>query len=102
MAYTDDATLSQDPVFQSRVRMSMVKAAWQISTEARTIRNIVDQKRNALARSILVNPQQYVPAFTAAAIEAGGLTAAVVDSGIDGAVQNLFNMMAGVTEQDLA
>lgn len=102
MSYTADDTLSQNATFQGQVRMSMVHYANVVMNEARTIRNVVDLKRNSLANQVLRNPAAYVPAFVNSAIEAGALTGSSADIAIDGAVQSVWNFIAGVTTADLA
>ena len=102
MAYTNDDTLSSDVTFSGRIRMAMVKAATQISSEARTVRNAVDQKRNALAVKILNDPASFTVRFVHAAIEAGALTSASTDAQLDTAVSGVWNGIAGVTTQDAA
>jgi hypothetical protein len=102
MSYTADDTLSQDATFRGRIRMSMVKAAVAIASEARTVRNLVDQKRNKLAVAILNGPSTFMDQFTHSAIEANALVAASTDANIDTAISSVWNGIAGVTPQDLA
>lgn len=102
MAYsTDDATVN-DATFRAKVKMAMVNAARQIANEARTVRNTVDQKRNALAVGVLTNPPTYLDRFAHAAVEAGPLTTSSTDANIDTAIAAVWNALAGVTAQDLA
>jgi hypothetical protein len=101
MSYAADFTLSGNAVFQNQVQMAMTKAAVSITSEARTVRNVVDQKRNALAVKILNNPVLMLQQFTFAAIESG-LTGVPTDAQVDGAVSSVWNGIAGVTPQDLA
>lgn len=102
MPYTADDTLSQDGAFQGRIRCAMVNAALAISSEARTVRNHVDDKRSTLARSVLNDPDSYTKRFTNAAIQAGKLTSASLDPALDSAVSGAWNGIAGVTAEDLA
>jgi hypothetical protein len=102
MPYTADDTLSSDATFRGRVRMSMVKQAQNVASEARTVRNTVDGKRNKLAVSILNDPASFVDRFTHGAIEAGTLTAASLDPAIDAAISAIWNGVAGVAPADLA
>jgi hypothetical protein len=102
MAYSGDDTLSSDAVFSGRVRMAMVKAAQNVASEARTVRNAVDQKRNALAVKVLNDPASQVVRFVHGAIVAGALVSASTDAQIDTAVSAIWNGIAGVTPQELA
>lgn len=102
MAYTSDDALTSDLAFQGRVRMSMVNAARQIATEARTVKPQVDLKRNALAVKVLNDPASFVVRFTHAAIEAGGLAGGSTDVNLDTAIAGVWNGIAGITAQDNA
>jgi hypothetical protein len=101
MAYSADFSLATNTTFQNQLQMSMVKAATAISNEARTIRNVVDQKRNNLAQRILTNPSALVVQFAYAAVEAG-LTGTPTDAQVDTAVSGVWNAIAGITPVDLA
>jgi len=100
MAYSADDTLSQDPVFQGRVRMATVHAAVAIVNEAATARQNVDRKRHILAVAVLNNPSGMVSAFTQAAIEANALVSASTDAQLDVAIASIWNGMAGVSVTD--
>ena len=102
MAYAADDTLSQDGIFQGKVRCSIVKAALAISNEARTVKNHVDDKRQSLAKAVLNDPDLYMKRFTNAAIQASALTSSSTDAQIDVAVSSSWNGIAGVTTEDLA
>lgn len=102
MAYAADDTLSNDATFRGKLRMAMVNAARQIAGEARTVRNTVDQKRNALAVAVLNNPPAYLDRFVHVAIEAGALVTGSTDANLDTAIAGAWNFLAGVTTQDLA
>jgi hypothetical protein len=101
MAYAQDYALVISTVFQNQLQMSMIKAANSISNEARTIRNVVDQKRNRLALSILSNPSGALIQFAFAAVETG-LISGATDAQVDTAVSTVWNAIAGVTTADLA
>src|SRR5262245_63937138 len=101
MAYTADDTLSQDGAFQGRIRCAMVKAGLAICTEARTVNNEKDSKRNSLAKSVLNDPDSYMKRFTNACIQASALTSASTDAQLDAAVASSWNGIAGVTSQDI-
>jgi len=101
MSYAADYTLTGNAAFQNQVQMSMTKAAVNIASEARTVRNTVDQKRNTLSKSILNNPTSYLTQFVYATIETG-LTGTPTDTQVDTAVSGVWNGIAGVTTQDLA
>lgn len=101
MPYSTDYALVISTTFQNQLQMSMVKAANSISNEARTIRNVVDQKRNRLALTILSNPSALVVQFAFAAVGTG-LTGIPTDAQIDTAVSSVWNAIAGVTPADLA
>lgn len=103
MAYAADFTLASNAAYQNQVQMSMVKAAVAIALEARTVRNTVDQKRNALAVAILNAPNASATLikFYYACVETG-LTGTPTDAQIDTAVSSVWNGIAGVTTQDLA
>lgn len=102
MTYTADDTLATDVTFQARIRMAIVQAANAVASEARTVRNTVDQKRNSLANKVLNDPATYVIRFTYAAIRAGNLLTGSTDAQIDTAVSSVWNGVAGVTTADLA
>lgn len=103
MAYAADFTLSSNATFQNQVQMSLVKAAVAIAGEARTVRNTVDQKRNALAVAVLNAPNNsaQLQKFVFAAIETG-LSGTPTDAQVDTAISAIWNGIAGVTIQDLA
>ena len=101
MAYSADFTLTSNAAFQNQVQMSMVKAAVAIATEARTVRNTVDQKRNALAVAILNNPTSQLTRFIYAAIETG-LSGTPTDAQVDAAISSIWNGIAGVSTENLA
>lgn len=103
MPYSADFTLSSTPAFQNQIQMAIVKAAVQISNEARTVRNIVDQKRHTLATAILNAPNSsaILNKFYFATIETG-LTGTPTDAQVDTAVSSVWNGIADVTTQDLA
>lgn len=102
MPYTTDQALAIDAVFRARLTMAMTKAATQIATEARTIRNEVDDKRNALAVQVLNSPPAFIDRFSYASIVAGALVTASTDANIDAAVSAVWNGIAGVTTENLA
>ena len=106
MAYTDDYALSQDAIFQSRIRMAMIKAAIVVQAAAPSTDALIDSKRNALSVAVLSYPDAYVLRFTLAAIEgeavfsSNALTSASSDNAIDGVMTQIWNAMAGVTTRD--
>jgi hypothetical protein len=103
MAYATDFTLASNATFQNQVQMSIVKAAVNISSEARTVRNTVDLKRNTLAVAVLNNPtaSATLTRFVYATIETG-LTGTPTDAQVDTAVSSVWNGIAGVTPAELA
>lgn len=102
MAYAADDTLSNDATFRGKVRMSMVNAARQIATEARTVKAALDVKRNLLAVKVLNDPAGYLDRFVQASIEGGTLVTGSTDAAIDTAISSVWNGIAGVTAQDNA
>lgn len=102
MSYANDDTLANDAAFRARVKMAMVNAARQIAGEARTVRNLVDAKRNALAVNVMDNPPTYLDRFVHTAIETGTLTSSSTDANIDSAISACWNFLAGVTVAELA
>lgn len=101
MAYAADFTLANNATFQNQVQMAMVKASVAIAAEARTVRNVVDEKRNTLAVAILGNPTQKLTMFSFACV-ATGLSGTPTDAQVDTAVSSVWNGIAGVRPQELA
>jgi hypothetical protein len=109
MPHIDQFNLSQDVLFQSRVRQAMASTAAAVFSEAQVTSG--HGKRAALATSVLGNPGTYTLAFavyvatdSAVATAAGTVTVAnadtqealVSDAQIDNAVSAIWNAMAGV------
>jgi len=102
MGYQEDDVLSQDATFQARVKQATVKAALAISSEAETTKNVVDSKRNTLAKGVLNDANAYMIRFTHAVIQSGPFTTASPDADITNAVSAVWNGVAGVTTADKA
>lgn len=103
MAYSTDFTLATaNTAFANQVQMSIVKAATQIASEARTAKDNLDQKRNTLAVRVLNAPTAMLSIFIYACIEGGALVSGATDAQIDGAVSSVWNGIAGVTSRDSA
>lgn len=102
MSYTADDALANDATFRGRIRMAMVNAARQVASEARTVKPILDAKRNALAVKVLNDPPGTLDRFVHASIEAGTLTSGSPDGSLDSAISSVWNGIAGVTAQDNA
>jgi hypothetical protein len=100
MSYAADDTLANTASFQTQVRCSIVKAAVNIASEARTTHPNIDQKRENLANRVLNNPTSFVVPFSYACIEASALAGTPTDAQVDTAVATAWNGMAGVLSSD--
>jgi len=102
MGYAEDDLLAQNDAFQKRVRQATINVALAVSSEPETNRNVVDNKRNTLAKSVLNDANSYMVRFTNAVIQvgAGNMTETSPDSDITNAVSAAWNGMAGVTQAD--
>ena len=69
------AQLVNDASFQARIRVAMVKAAMNVSTESQgSLSANAWVKRRQLANRILVSPDSYLPSFVAAVAADPGLS----------------------------
>jgi len=101
MGFKEDDVLAQDAEFQSRVKQASIRAATEISSEAETTKNVVDSKRNTLAKNVLNDANAYMVRFTHAVIQSGtAFTTASPDADIFNAVSAVWNGIAGVTTAD--
>ena len=101
MGYAEDELLSQDATFQGRVKQATVNAALAISSEAETTKNVVDSKRNTLAKNILNDANAYMIRFTNAVIQ-DGVKGTDDDVVLTNAIAAVWNGIAGVTTADKA
>lgn len=103
MAYSADFTLATaNTAFSNQVQMAIVKAAVAIASEARTVKDDLDTKRNALAVRVLNGPTTMLPIFIFACIEGAALVTGATDAQIDAAVSSVWNGIAGVTSRNNA
>ena len=101
MGYAEDEILAQDATFQGRVKQASINAALAISSEAETTKNVVDSKRNTLAKSVLNDANAYMIRFTNAVIQ-DGVKGTSDDAAITSAIAAVWNGIAGVTTADKA
>jgi hypothetical protein len=99
MPYSADITLATTQAFVNQVQMAMIKAAINVSTEARSTHNNIDFKRETLAKEILNNYSVWVTPFVYACVETG-LTGTPTDAQVDTAVATVWNGIAGVLSTD--
>ena len=97
MAFTDQYTLSQDAVFQGRVKVAMAKVAVAVVGEAKGAQDFRDwRKRHALGVAILNDPDSYVDKFVMATVTNAAITGASKDGDIEFQVTAVYPDIAGV------
>ena len=99
MAFTDQFTLSQDAVFQGRVKIAMAKAAVDIvgeSQESKTTQT--HRKRHQLGVAVLNDPDTYLDRFVLAVVTNAVITGASNDGDVEFTVASVFDDIAGVGE----
>jgi hypothetical protein len=103
MPYATDFTNANDDSLQQKVRVAAVAAALNISGEAVTSRNTVDEKRHRLAELVLSDGcLEQLERFMFAVVAAGAVTPASTDAQIDSRLSAIWNDLAGVNGRDLA
>jgi hypothetical protein len=94
-------TLSQNTTAQQAIRMSMVKNALTVVSEAADAAHPVKhQKRHELAVRVLNDPDYYLMRFVYAAVAQDTLTASSTDAQINTAILSLFDLISGVDAND--
>jgi hypothetical protein len=94
MAYTDQASLAKDAIFQIRVRVAMLTAAVAVQSELTSIPNHTN--RSNYAKLVLNAPDSYLYPFAQAVTTNAAITAASLDSDIQFQSNSIWNAMAGV------
>ena len=101
MGFTEQFTLSNDAVFQGRVKVAMAKVAVDVvgESQATTGNNtLAHRKRHALGVAILNDPDSYLANFTLATVTNAAITGASTDGDIEFQVSAVFSDIAGVGE----
>ena len=97
MAYVDQYALSEDAVFQQRVKVAMVTAALQIVGEAQgEMHGRNHKRRHDLGVRILNDPDALVAQFSLAAATNAAISAGSLDSDIQFQINAQFGDFAGV------
>jgi hypothetical protein len=98
MSLLDSNALANNEQFRARVKVAMVNAAEDISSQNidPTYQKFHD-KRSAHATSILNGPAYWVDSYSYACVAKGLLTEASPDGDIQFTVNAVFDAMAGVT-----
>lgn len=92
MAYTDEFALAMDPVFVSRVRMSMINAATQIQSESPQTTDHANRAQLALAA--IRDSATFANIFAFTIVTQPGITSGSTDAAIDTAVATVWNAVA--------
>ena len=103
MAYATDYTNANDGSLQQRVRVAMIAAALAIAGEAVTSKNVVDEKRMALAKLVLSDGgDSQLERFMFAVVAGNAITPASTDAQIDTRLGAVWNDLAEVSGANLA
>lgn len=95
-------TLSQNASIQQVIRMSMIKNALTVVSEAYdTTLPIYHKKRHDLALCVLKDPDYWLMRFVYSAIALDTLLISSTDAQINAAVLSLYNPISGVDAPDL-
>ncbi|HEX2551112.1 MAG TPA: hypothetical protein VHK64_05925 [Nocardioidaceae bacterium] len=101
MAYVDSFALGEAESFQQRVQVAVLIAAKQVQGEARGDYSQTHyDKRQQLARSVILGVAQWVPRFTLLAATNPVLTLNSTDDDIQFTINSLWDDAAGVTADD--
>jgi hypothetical protein len=101
MALLDQYALTQGQEFRNRVTMALVIAAKDVQGEAPGEMSATRySKRQALARSVILGPTQYVDRFVWLAATNVGLLGTPSDNDIQFTVNSLWDDAAGVDAND--
>ena len=103
MAYDTDYANANDGPLQQRVRVAMVNTATLIAGEAPSSGFARDEKRHALAVSVLSDGGlKDLERFMFAAVAGGAVTPASSDAQIDTRLASIWNDLAGVNGREAA
>lgn len=95
MAFADQWTNGQSPVFVERVQIGITNAAINITSEGSGVTNHAN--RSALAKQVLLNPAAFAPQFAwaVAANLVMDTPNAATDTQISNAIGGIWNAFAG-------
>jgi len=97
MGFIESDALAQNEDFRKKVKVAMVNAAQNVSSEAVDLVHIsYHTKRSTHAHNILSGPQNYVDSYSYGSTANGLLTEASSDSDIQFTVNSIFDAQAGV------
>ena len=102
VAYVDQYALGEDAAFRHRIQIALLTAAKDVQAEAQgsyTVKQFA--KRHQLARSVLLDPTQYIVRFARLVVTNAAITATSVDGDIQFTVNSNWDSMAGVDASDL-
>lgn len=101
MAFTDQATLADDPAFRAKVRVATVTAAKDILGEAKGgFSDTKFGKRQSLADQVITNSGSFVDRFAWAVAASPAISAGSSDSDIQFTVNSVWDDLAGVRITD--
>lgn len=103
MAYTDQASLADDPTFRSTVRVALATAAIQVMGEDKASYSDAQYgKRQALAYEVLraASSGVYLEMFVWAVVQNAAITGASTDQDIQFTVNSVWDDLAGVRIND--
>jgi hypothetical protein len=103
VAFTDQATLADDPAFRGRVRIAVATAAVQVMGEDKTAYSDVHfGKRQALAYEVLRSAASGIclEMFVWATVQNAAITGSSLDSDIQYQVNQVWDDLAGVRITD--
>lgn len=103
MAYTDQATLADDPTFRSKVRVALATAAVQVMGEDKAAYSDTHfGKRQSLAYDVLRSAASgmYLEAFVWATVANVAISSASSDSDIQFTINAAWDDLAGVRIND--
>lgn len=108
MTFIDQFSLALDPNFQNRVKIALVTAAINVTSESKSSDSgvtgpsddAVYQKRLSWAFSVITNPDNHLNAMVWAVAANAAITSVSLDSDIQFTVNSMVSAFAGVTADD--
>lgn len=102
MSFATQYTVANDATFKQAFQMALCLAAEQIAAEAASAHNKVDEKRHALAATVLVDGgTARLQSFMNTAVVVSNLVTSSTDAAISNSLASIWNAMAGVSAADL-
>lgn len=101
MSFASAFVVANDATFKQTFQMALCLAAEQIAAEAASTHNKVDEKRHALAATVLVDGgAAKLQAFLNTAVVVSGLLTSSTDIQISNSIASIWNAMADVSAVD--